>query len=112
MPTYEYQCEQCERVYEVRQRISAPPLTACQYCGGPIRRLIAAAPFILKGSGWYVTDYPSDARKKAVEAEKKAVTPESAASSSSSSDGTGAKPDSTPPASSTKPSTNGSATKS
>jgi hypothetical protein len=35
-----------------------------------VRRLLAAAPFILKGAGWYVTDYPSEARKKAVESEK------------------------------------------
>ena len=71
MPTYDYQCERCQRTYEVRQRISAEPLTACQFCGGPIRRLLSAAPFILKGGGWYVTDYPSESRKKGVETEKK-----------------------------------------
>ena len=37
----------------------------------PIRRLLSAAPFILKGGGWYVTDYPSEGRKKGMEAEKK-----------------------------------------
>ena len=72
MPTYEYQCDKCGRVFEVRQRISAAPLTTCDACGGQVRRLIAAAPFILKGKGWYVTDYPSDARKKALESEKSA----------------------------------------
>lgn len=72
MPTYEYQCDKCGRVFEVRQRISEAPLTTCDACGGPVRRLIAAAPFILKGEGWYVTDYPSDARKKARESEKAA----------------------------------------
>jgi predicted nucleic acid-binding Zn ribbon protein len=64
----------------VRQPISAPALTTCQFCGGPIRRLLAPAPFILKGSGWYVTDYPSESRKKAMEAEKKPAAAESAAS--------------------------------
>ncbi len=69
--TYEYQCERCERVFEVRQRISEPPLATCEKCGGPVRRLLAPAPFILKGSGFYVNDYPSEARKKAQEVEKK-----------------------------------------
>ena len=47
------------------------PLTTCDRCGGPIRRLLSAAPFILKGGGWYVTDYPSAGRKKGMESEKK-----------------------------------------
>ena len=71
MPTYDYRCDRCERTFEVRQRISADPLTTCEGCGGPIRRLLAATPFILKGGGWYVTDYPSEGRKKGMEAEKK-----------------------------------------
>jgi putative FmdB family regulatory protein len=70
VPTYEYQCEKCQRVFEVRQRITEPPLTACEACGGRVKRLLSPAPFILKGEGWYVTDYPSEARKKAKEAEK------------------------------------------
>ena len=70
MPTYEYQCEKCQRIFEVRQRITEPALTTCETCGGRVKRLLSPAPFILKGEGWYVTDYPSDARKKAKEAEK------------------------------------------
>ncbi|HEY7205926.1 MAG TPA: FmdB family zinc ribbon protein [Methylomirabilota bacterium] len=69
MPTYEYECPKCPRVFEVRQRITEPALETCDRCGGPIHRLLSAAPFILKGEGWYVTDYPSDARKKATSAE-------------------------------------------
>ena len=64
MPTYEYECLKCPRVFEVRQRITEPALETCDRCGGPIHRLLSAAPFILKGGGWYVTDYPSEARKK------------------------------------------------
>jgi putative FmdB family regulatory protein len=70
VPTYEYECAACRRVFEIRQRISEPPLTICDVCGGSVHRLISAAPFILKGEGWYVTDYPSESRKKAREAEK------------------------------------------
>ena len=70
MPTYEYQCDKCRQIFEIRQRISEPALTKHDGCGGPVRRLLSAAPFILKGEGWYVTDYPSEARKKAKESEK------------------------------------------
>lgn len=72
MPTYEYECEGCHRVFELRQRISEPPLSLCDQCGGPVRRLLAPAHFILKGGGWYVTDYPSEARKQAMKAESSA----------------------------------------
>ena len=70
MPTYEYECSSCHRTFEVRQRISEDALTTCDVCGGAVRRLLSAAPFILKGGGWYVTDYPSEARKKAMDTEK------------------------------------------
>ena len=70
MPTYEYECDACHRVFEIRQRISEPALTTCDVCGGSVRRLLSAAPFILKGEGWYVTDYPSEARKKGLDSEK------------------------------------------
>ena len=93
MPTYEYQCTDCRREFEVRQRISEAPLTLCEQCGGALKRLLSAAPFILKGEGWYVTDYPSESRKKARESEKsgdtaakkEATTSSSEASSSSTS---------------------------
>ena len=70
MPTYDYHCDGCGRDFEVRQRISEAALTTCDVCGGSVRRLISPAPFILKGEGWYVTDYPSASRKKAMESEK------------------------------------------
>jgi putative FmdB family regulatory protein len=75
MPTYEYECLKCRRVFEIRQRISEPALTACDVCGGEVRRLLSPAPFILKGGGWYVTDYPSESRKKALESEKSSDKP-------------------------------------
>ena len=70
MPTYEYECGSCHRTFEVRQRISEPSLTTCEACGGTVRRLLSPVSFILKGGGWYVTDYPSESRKKAMDAEK------------------------------------------
>jgi len=82
MPTYEYECPKCPRVFEVRQRITEPALETCDRCGGPIHRLLSAAPFILKGEGWYVTDYPSEARKKAASSESGAKEPATKESSS------------------------------
>ena len=70
MPTYEYHCDGCGRDFEVKQRISEDALKTHDVCGGPVRRLLSPAPFILKGEGWYVTDYPSASRKKAMESEK------------------------------------------
>ena len=75
MPTYEYECSQCGRTFEVRQRIVEPPLERCPHCGGLVRRVLGPTAFILKGAGFYVNDYPSESRKKALEAEKKATPP-------------------------------------
>jgi putative FmdB family regulatory protein len=74
VPTYEYECPKCPRVFEVRQRISEKPLETCEVCGGPVHRLLSASTFILKGGGWYVTDYPSESRKKAMKAESSSST--------------------------------------
>ena len=95
MPTYEYECPRCPRVFEVKQRITEPALETCDRCGGPVHRLLSAAPFILKGEGWYVTDYPSDARKKAKE-----TTTKESASKDAATKGDGGSAESKPAASS------------
>ena len=87
MPTYEYECDACHRVFEVRQRITEPALTTHEACGGPVHRLLSAAPFILKGEGWYVTDYPSESRKKAMESEKSTSTTASSDKPAAKADG-------------------------
>jgi putative FmdB family regulatory protein len=114
VPTYEYQCDACQRVFEVRQRISEEPLTACDVCGGHVRRLISPAPFILKGGGWYVTDYPSEARKKAMESEKSstasATSPEKS-SAEKGSDKSSATPPSSPSSSASAPASSSTTSK-
>jgi predicted nucleic acid-binding Zn ribbon protein len=50
--------------------MTEPLLATCEKCGGQVRRLISQTSFVLKGSGWYVTDYPSESRKKAMSQEK------------------------------------------
>lgn len=93
MPTYEYHCDGCGRDFEVKQRISEASLTTCDVCGGSVRRLISSAPFILKGEGWYVTDYPSASRKKAMESERSGDKTTSASSEKSGGDKTAASSD-------------------
>lgn len=68
MPVYEYKCEKCGEVREVVQGIKDPPLSRCADCGGALHKLISNTSFVLKGSGWYVTDY---ARKGNGESGKK-----------------------------------------
>lgn len=72
MPIYEYKCLKCEKIHEVMQKFSDEPLSTCPSCGGQLKKLISNSSFILKGTGWYKTDYASPERKKAMEAEKKA----------------------------------------
>jgi putative FmdB family regulatory protein len=70
MPIYEYRCQDCGKVHEFIQKFSDAPKTECPECGGRLEKLISNTSFVLKGSGWYVTDYASGDRKNKMEAEK------------------------------------------
>ncbi len=74
MPIYEYRCLKCERQFELVRKFSDAPLSTCPECGGELKKLISPTSFVLKGSGWYVTDYPSAERKKAMGKEDKGKT--------------------------------------
>jgi putative FmdB family regulatory protein len=67
MPIYEYRCTSCHDDFEVTQRITDAPLTDCPKCQGRLEKLISQTSFVLKGSGWYMTDY---ARKGSGEGSK------------------------------------------
>ncbi len=56
MPTYEYACETCNHVFEIRQRFSDEPISTCPECGAFVRRVLHPAGVIFKGSGFYLTD--------------------------------------------------------
>jgi len=71
MPIYEYECMNCGKQCEVIQKFNDEPLSTCPSCGGHMHKLISQTSFILKGTGWYVTDYASSTRKKAMEADGK-----------------------------------------
>lgn len=65
MPIYEYACQACGHGLETLQKISDPPLTDCPECGRPeLQKLVSAAGFVLKGGGWYVTDFRDKGKKK------------------------------------------------
>ena len=57
MPLYEYQCDQCGDLFEVRQKFSDEPLSTHEKCGGPAHRLISVPALQFKGTGFYITDY-------------------------------------------------------
>ena len=70
MPIYEYRCGECGHQEDHLQKISEKPLTKCPACGKKAyKKLLSAAGFQLKGSGWYATDFKTAAKKPA---EKKA----------------------------------------
>lgn len=57
MPIYEYRCEECAQVFEEWQNDFEERDAPCPVCGAHSKRLISHSAFILKGSGWYATDY-------------------------------------------------------
>ncbi len=58
MPIYEYLCESCGHQMEKIQKMSDDPLKDCPECQKEtLRKLVSAAAFKLKGSGWYETDF-------------------------------------------------------
>ena len=59
MPIYEYRCNKCGHTFEIMQKLSDPPITACSKCSGPTNKVISPAGLMFKGSGWYITDYSS-----------------------------------------------------
>lgn len=71
MPIYEYKCSVCGTKHEIIQKYDDTPLTMCPDCGGNMKKLISNTSFVLKGTGWYKTDYASGATKKAVEDKRK-----------------------------------------
>jgi putative FmdB family regulatory protein len=58
MPIYEYKCPKCGE-FEVTQRITEDALKKCPTCKSKVERLLSRTSFILKGTGWYATDYAS-----------------------------------------------------
>jgi putative FmdB family regulatory protein len=70
MPSYDYECTNCGISFELDQRISDPPQETCPECQGRLIRVISGGGgVILKGKGFYATDYRSESYKKAASSE-------------------------------------------
>lgn len=64
MPIYEYRCSDCGHKLESLQKLADPPLVTCPSCGKQtLTKLLSAAGFQLKGSGWYATDFKGSGSK-------------------------------------------------
>jgi len=90
MPIYEYRCRKCG-TFEVTRRITDPALKRCPTCKSKVERLMSRSSFVLKGSGWYATDY---ARKGSAAPESSDGAP--AASAPANGSAAGAKSESKP----------------
>jgi putative FmdB family regulatory protein len=63
MPIYEYRCASCGHELEALQKLADAPLTVCPQCNATtLTKLVSAAGFQLKGTGWYVTDFKGGAK--------------------------------------------------
>lgn len=98
MPIYEYRCAACGFQKEYLQKMSAAPLTDCPECGkASLRKMVTAAGFHLKGSGWYATDFKYGPRPKSKPEDKPAMKSEDQPAMKSE-DQPAAKPDDKPAA--------------
>jgi len=122
VPIYEYLCDSCHHRFEVKQRISDPPVQSCARCGQAVTKVISASAIMFKGSGWYVTDYsdkmkppaPPESAAKPADGQKEGkgetATPAAAAtpSTGSSDQSAGASSSTTPAAQTPSPSSSSS----
>ncbi len=98
MPTYEYRCDKCGDLFEVRQKFADEPLKTHEDCGGEVHRLLSAPALQFKGSGFYITDYAkgsssgSNGPSKGESGAKSESGSKDSGSSSESSKGTSEKP--------------------
>ena len=65
MPIYEYACVSCDHHLETLQKMAEDPRVFCPECGEEsLRKKVSAAAFVLKGSGWYETDFKNSGKEK------------------------------------------------
>ncbi len=82
MPIYEYACVSCDHHLEALQKMSEDPLVFCPECGEEsLRKMVSAAAFVLKGSGWYETDFKNSGKEKPKDAKASDGQPASKTSS-------------------------------
>ena len=80
LPRYDYECNSCHHVFELRQSFDSEPVATCPECSNRANRKFHAVPIVFKGSGFYVNDYG----KNSSYTSKPAETKDSSSDSSSS----------------------------
>ena len=65
MPLYEFECQACGQITEMLMKISdpQPDLCSCEKKGS-LRKKMSRTSFVLKGQGWYETDFKTKPAKK------------------------------------------------
>jgi putative FmdB family regulatory protein len=103
VPIYGYRCEACGHQDDHLQKASEPQLSVCPACNKPTyKKMLSAAGFQLKGSGWYATDFKNAAKKPAEKnADSKSETKTESKPETKTETKTDSKPDSKPKAAAT-----------
>lgn len=97
MPIYEYRCSECGFQDEFLQKHSDPLMTLCPSCGKEsLKKLLSAAGFQLKGSGWYATDFKGGGSSAAPASGGKPAAKSSGEGAASSDGATAAAPKASP----------------
>lgn len=93
MPIYEYRCGSCGLEKEYLQKVNDAPVAVCPACGSDAyAKLISAAGFQLKGSGWYATDFKNGSKPKSRPERETAASESGRAAESTGSAGSAAEP--------------------
>jgi putative FmdB family regulatory protein len=90
VPIYEYECLSCRHRFEVKQKVTDPPVTQCVQCGEAVSKVISPPAIMFKGTGWYITDY-SDKLKPKPESKEAEASSAGAQRNGDSANGTSAK---------------------
>ncbi len=85
MPLYEFECQHCRKISEFLMKLSDQPPTTCVHCSqGPMRKVVSKTNFVLKGQGWYETDFKGP--KKPENSESASTSSKSSSPAAASSD--------------------------
>ena len=57
MPRYDYECQTCHHLFELKQSFDSEPVATCPVCQNDANRKFSVVPIVFKGSGFYVNDY-------------------------------------------------------
>ncbi|WP_406814294.1 FmdB family zinc ribbon protein [Mycobacterium sp. M23085] len=88
MPTYSYQCTECDDRFDIVQAFTDDALTTCKRCSGRLRKRFNSVGVVFKGSGFYRTD-SRESGKKSSSSSNGSSSSDSGSNGSSSSDKSG-----------------------